>query len=409
MNILLINHYAGSIHHGMEYRPYYFAREWQKLGHNVTIVASSESHVRSKCPVLKGLYDESIIDGIMYLWLNTPAYEGNGLRRAINMAAFVSRMYQFHRRILARSKPHLVIASSTYPADIFPAKFIARKAGARLIYEVHDLWPLSPMELGGMSRLHPFIVLMQAAEDYAYRYSDAVVSMLPKTQEHMLSRGLTADKWSYVPNGICLDDWKNIHPLPESVVESIRQEKAKGNFLVAYCGAHGLANSLNTLIDAAAELKTEAVSFFLVGKGPEKAKLMELAKSKRLQNVIFFDHVDKASMPELLSMFDALFIGLQKQSLFRFGISPNKLIDYMMAGKPIIQAIEAGNDMVAEAGCGLSIAAENSGAIVDAVKKLSGMDLRAREQLGEAGKKYVIMHHDYKNLADKFMQIMSSL
>src|SRR5689334_18625209 len=92
MNILLINHYAGSVRHGMEYRPYYLAREWVRLGHRVTIVASSESHVRTLAPTLDGAPQLlETIDGIDYLWLATPAYRGNGLARVRNMAAFVMR------------------------------------------------------------------------------------------------------------------------------------------------------------------------------------------------------------------------------------------------------------------------------------------------------------------------------
>ncbi|RYE87417.1 MAG: glycosyltransferase WbuB, partial [Oxalobacteraceae bacterium] len=166
MNILLINHYAGSVRHGMEYRPYYLAREWVRLGHRVHIVASSESHIRSQAPQLQGTgrLDETI-DGIHYAWLATPPYRGNGAGRVRNMLAFVLRLRR-DADMLARSvRPDVVIASSTYPLDIWPAARIAGRAGARLLFELHDLRPLSPMELGGYSRWHPFIMLLQAAED----------------------------------------------------------------------------------------------------------------------------------------------------------------------------------------------------------------------------------------------------
>lgn len=93
MNILLINHYAGSLQHGMEYRPYYLAREWVKSGHQVTIAAASVSHVRTTPPQLKGAASEEIIDGIRYLWLKTPAYHGNGIPRALNIFSFVAQLY----------------------------------------------------------------------------------------------------------------------------------------------------------------------------------------------------------------------------------------------------------------------------------------------------------------------------
>ena len=153
MNILLINHYAGSPYHGMEFRTYYMAREWVRQGHKVTIVASSRSHIRAKAPMMGGKerMDEDI-DGIHYTWFETPPYEGNGAKRVFNMASFVRRLFKEAGALVRETRPDVVIASSTYPMDIWPARRIARMAGAKLVFEVHDLWPLSPMELGGMSK-----------------------------------------------------------------------------------------------------------------------------------------------------------------------------------------------------------------------------------------------------------------
>ena len=177
MNILLINHYAGSPDHGMEFRPYYLARQWTARGHRVTIVAATYSHLRSMQPPEDGPVTDEVRDGIRYLWLRTPGYTGNGIDRIMNMLAFLGRLWLLRGDLERSFQPDVVIASSTYPLDIYPARSIARRTGARLIFEVHDLWPLSPMELGGLSRWHPFIMVMQAAENAAYRSSDAVVNI----------------------------------------------------------------------------------------------------------------------------------------------------------------------------------------------------------------------------------------
>ena len=151
MNVLLVNHYAGSTRHGMEYRPYYLAREWVRSGHRVQIVAGSWSHVRARQPDVHGAPVDEVIDGIDYRWLPTPAYSGNGVGRVRNIWAFLSRLWREAPMIVARVRPDVVIASSTYPFDIWVARRLARLAGARLVYEVHDLWPASPVELSGMS------------------------------------------------------------------------------------------------------------------------------------------------------------------------------------------------------------------------------------------------------------------
>ena len=118
MNILLINHYAGSDKYGMEYRPYYLAREWVKLGHNVTIVGASFSHLRNKQPACR----EEIVDGIHYVWLPTNSYKGNGIGRILNMGLFVLQLFFRQSHILSDFIPDVVIASSTYPLEIFPEK-----------------------------------------------------------------------------------------------------------------------------------------------------------------------------------------------------------------------------------------------------------------------------------------------
>lgn len=407
MKILLINHYAGSKKHGMEYRPFYLSREWVKLGHEVTIVAASYSHLRTQNPTLtEGLTTEEI-EGIQYIWLPTPGYKGNNLGRVFNILTFIFQLLRYQSNLIEDFEADVVIASSTYPLDIHPAYQIAKRTRAKLIFEVHDLWPLTPREMAGMSPWHPYIMLLQQAEDFAYRMSDRVVSMLPKADSYMRSRGMAAHKFTYLPNSIDVEEWENsLAPLPQLHREKIAQLKELGHFLICYAGSHGLANALYTLVETAQMLQTQPVTFVLVGQGPEKESLQEKTRQLELENVVFLPPVSRPSLPALLSEMDALFIGLKSQSLFRFGVSPNKLIDYMMAAKPVIHAIEAGNDLVVESGCGISIPAENPSAIAEAVKQLMQMTASEREFLGKRGREYVLKNHDCKVIARKFIEVV---
>ena len=136
MNILLINHYAGSTRHGMEFRPFYLAREWVRAGHKVQIVAASHSHIRATPPELAGKVLDEKIEGIAYRWYATPAYQGNGVGRVKNMLAFLWALWRDGRRLAREFKPDVVIASSTYPMDIWPAHRIAKlNSGGRTFYE----------------------------------------------------------------------------------------------------------------------------------------------------------------------------------------------------------------------------------------------------------------------------------
>jgi glycosyltransferase involved in cell wall biosynthesis len=407
MNILLIDHYAGSDRHGMEYRPFYLAREWIRLGHQVTIAAASVSHLRIQAPRIEGEVTEEEIDGIRYVWLRTPEYSGNGMGRVRNILAFLTQLMRHRARFVQDYRPDVVIASSTYPLDTLPGCYFARKSGAKFVFEVHDLWPLSLVELAGMSRWHPFIMLLQWVEDFAYRKSDHVISMLPKADSYMKKHGMAAHKFAYLPNGLHLAEWEGEPlPLPPEHRETLAGLKAEGRFLVGYAGAHGLANALPTLVEAAQLMQSQPAAFVLVGQGPDKNRLQGQVREAGLTNVTFLPPVPKRLIPSLLAAMDALYIGWIRNPIYRFGISPNKLIDYMMAGNPVIHAVEAGNDIVAESRCGLSIPPEDPSAIARAIAQLMELPRTEREAMGRRGREYVLAEHDYQVLAQRFLAII---
>ena len=419
MNILYINHYAGSPLHGMEYRPYYLAREWVRSGHAVRMLAGGFSHVRAQQPDLAvlrttgavpdGRSTAQVIDGIAYHWYATPAYVGNGVGRVKNIWAFLHQVWLDAPRIAQDFQPDVVIASSTYPMDIWVAHRImrlARRQGrpCKLVFEVHDLWPLSPVELGGMSPRHPFIRLCQAAENHAYKHADVVVSMLPKVADHMQAHGLDLRKLHIVPNGIALEEWQgDPAPLREDLDLYIGAQKTAGRTVVGYAGSHGTPNALDVLLQAAARMQTEPFSFVLVGGGHEKMTLQQQAQALGLQHVAFFGPVPKAQIPSFLAQIDIAYIGWQRVPIYRFGIAPNKLMDYMMARCVVLHSVEAGNDPVAEAGCGLTVPPADPPAIAGGLRQLARLDAATRERMGAAGRQFVLDNHIYPVLARRFL------
>ena len=402
MNILLINHYAGSTRYGMEFRPFYLAREWVRAGHCVQIVAASFSHIRAIQPELNDFVLDEQIEGIDYRWYATPSYQGNGAGRVKNMLTFMRALWRDGPRLARVFKPDVVIASSTYPMDIWPARRIAKLANAKLVYEVHDLWPLSPMELGRMSKWHPFIMWVQMAEDYAYRHANKVVSILPKAKEYMCSRGMAPEKFVYVPNGVDEEEWAQSADLPKEVKESLDALRAKGLPLVGYAGTHGLSNALDVFLDAASRLKGKA-EVVMVGTGPDREALLARVASEGLTNVTMLPAIPKQSIPRFLDDVDIAYIGWHPNPLYRFGISPNKLMDYMMAGKPVVHSVSAGNDPVTEAGCGITVPPGDVVAVVDAVLELAAMSQSARNCMGLAGKTAILQNQTYKVLAKRFL------
>ena len=413
MNIVYIEHYAGTPALGMEFRPYYLAREWVRAGHRVQMLAASYSHVRARQPAVGATPLDERIDGIAYRWYPTRAYQGNGLGRVRNIFEFLRQVWRDTARLEREFKPDVVIASSTYPMDIWVARRLARRCGAVLVFEVHDLWPLSPIELSGMSPTHPFARLCFKAEADAYRDADVVVSMLPCVHDYMASRGLDLRKLVIVPNGISPDDWAaEPQPLREDVAAALAQARAAGETIVGYAGSMGDPNALDTLLDAAALLRDDpkgsALRIVMVGDGHSRARLAQRVQSEQLANVTMLAPIPKPQVPALLAGIDIAYIGWQRVPIYRFGIAPNKLMDYMMAGRAVLHSVEAGNDPVAEAGCGVTVAPGDARAVADGLIALAAKTPDERAAMGARGREFVQARHAYPVLAQRFLDAVDA-
>jgi glycosyltransferase involved in cell wall biosynthesis len=277
-------------------------------------------------------------------------------------------------------------------------------AGATLVFEVHDLWPLSPIELSGMSPRHPFALLCGWAEKTAYRDAEVVVSMLPKVHAHMAARGLDLRKLAVVPNGVSPDDWAaEPPPLRPDLAATLATARAAGHLVLGHAGSMGLPNALDTLLDAAALLRDVPITIVLVGDGHERARLVRRIEAERLTHVHWLPPVPKAQVPAFLATIDIAYIGWQRVPIYRFGIAPNKLMDYMMAGCVVLHSVEAGNDPVAEAGCGLTVAPESPVAVAEGVRRLMALPAGERRRMGERGRAFVQAEHAYPVLARRFL------
>ena len=417
MRILYINHYAGSSRMGMEFRPYYLAQEWRRLGHETTIVAADFSHLRRQNPDIQKDLEESSEDGIRYVWLRCGAYDGNGSARAATMFRFVFKLRLYARTLCRRYRPDVVITSSTYPLDTYPGQAIARRSGAKLIHEIHDMWPATLVELGGMSERHPFVRLLDRAETSFCRHSDAVVSILPLTQDYICAKGLPRDAWHYIPNGVYLPDWQTepsgdgegqadgADGIPMAHVALFKKLQADGAFVIGYFGGHALSNGLESVLELAARMRGQKLAFVLVGDGVQKAELMERAREMKLSDVHFLDPVAKTQIPALLRRFDLVFVTGHACSLYRFGGGMNKLFDAMMAAKPVLLALDLPGNPIVESGCGSMCSAGDYPAMQEAVEAFMAMSPEARRAMGEKGREAALTRYNYANLARRFAQI----
>jgi glycosyltransferase involved in cell wall biosynthesis len=310
------------------------------------------------------------------------------------------------RRLKELPRPGVVIASSPHPFVAVNGHRLARKYGAKFIFEVRDLWPLTLLEVGGHSPRHPFVRAMTWAERVGYTKCDYTVSLLGGAKDYMVAHGLDEKKFVYIPNGIDETAPENVEELPAEHNRVLQELKCQDRRIVLYSGTHGTANALGNLLAAAGLLQDEpAVHFLLVGKGPEKESLQRQAAQARLQNVTFLPPVARAQMPALTRAADLGYVGLQKLRLFQYGVSPNKLFEYMAAGLPILFAIDTRCDEVAEAQCGFSVPAEDPAALAQVLRQVVWTPKEELRQMGERARRHVQRTHTYEVLAEQYARL----
>ncbi|WP_104490007.1 glycosyltransferase family 4 protein [Acinetobacter indicus] len=401
--IWLINQYSSTPETAMGGRHYYLAQELAKKGYNVYLIAGRYSHLLRQPKQFSEPYLlEKIDKNFTFVWVNLPEYqEAHSKQRVLNWFKFSWALTKLTSVITDR--PDAILYSSPSPIGYLGAKHLANKFKSKFIFEVRDIWPLTLIELGGHSPKHPFIRLMQWIEDRAYQKSDYVFSNLFNAVEHMTSRGLNPKKFNWIPNGISINEVMNKEELSLEALSQLPKNK----FIVGYTGTIGVANAIDDLIDAAKLLLAyKDIHFVLVGSGKEKEHLVQKALDLGLDNITFIDAIPKKQIQSMLSTFDICYIGWQKNSLYRFGIAPNKLPEYLYAGKPIIHAFSGKGDVVQQANAGITIDAEDPQAIADAVIQLYKLSDFERSVLGNNGHQYVLQHLEYKMIAEKLEMII---
>lgn len=386
-------------------RHYYLAREIAKEGHKVFLISGSFGHKFRVKGIQRRMVEQKAVEGFTHVTLRLLTYpNSHSPKRAINWFIFAAILGFFIRRFLPR--PDAIVYSSPALIGYLGARRVAKKLNVPLVFEVRDIWPMTLIELGGFSPKHPFMRLMQWVEDKAYQESARVLSNLPNSVEHMVDRGMQKEKFVWIPNGISLDEVAAPEPLPEGLALKI----PKSGFVVGYTGALGAANALDVFIDAAYLLRdNKCVTFVIVGDGAKKNVLKSRAASYKLNNLLFIDPIPKTQVQSVLQTFDACYISLTNDPMFKFGVSPNKLFDYMYSGKPIIYAISSGDYRpIRSAHAGLEVPPENPQALADAILELAGAPQKEREIMGQNARAEVLGKYEYGSHARKLVHVLES-
>lgn len=398
-NIWILNHYAGTAT-SPSTRHYDLGRELVKRGHAVTIFAAGFDHHRfveeRLCAGESWRMEEH--EGVRFIWIRTYPYRGNEWRRAVNMVTFAIRATLVGLKL--RERPNVIIGSSVHPLAVVAAYLLSLVKRCRFVFEVRDLWPQTLIDMGVLKAGGPVATILRGIESFLYRRADRIITLLPYAHEYIAKFGIPRERIAWIPNGADLARYDGMLEYAGG---------AEGRFTIMYLGAHGRANALHVVLDAASIIREkglEQVRFVFVGDGPERDALIRYAAERSLTNVEFRAAVPKNELFKVMSEADAFVFNLEDLPLFRYGISSNKLFDYLSSGRPVIFSGNAANNPVREAGAGISVPANSPELLAGAVISLLRLNPPERAELGRKGPVYMRAKHEMGILGSAFEQVV---
>ena len=366
------------------------AKKLKDHGIEVTIVASSINYVTRKERLEPNeSHRAEVIDGVPCIWLRTRAYSGN-FSRLLNMLSFARHLRRRHA--LPDTRPDIIIGSSPHPFAADEARRIARRLNVPFCLEIRDLWPETLIDVGRISPWHPVVLWMRRIERRLYRAARCIVTLLPTSPSYFESRGVSPSNIKWIPNGI-----------DREMIPPHQSPPADGCFRIMFVGIHGAVYGLETVVEAASILQkdpaTSHMRFVLVGDGPLKQGLIERAGQLGLNNIDFRDSVPKSEIFNVMQEADAFLMPLKQSGVHSFGISPNKLVEYMSIERPVIFAAETTVNLVNEADAGITIPPEQPAELARAAIALDQLSQEEREQMGRRGRAWVEANYDLDSLA----------
>jgi len=405
MKIWFINHYAVPPQYYPLARPSLFAKSLIKMGHDVTIIAASTVHNSASKNLIetKERVREENFDGIPYVLINCTPYQGNGLKRVANILEFAYKLPKVLNRL---PKPDAIIATSFDPISCYAGVKYAKRFGIKCIAEIADLWPETLVAYGGLSRKNPIVKYLKNVEKRIYTQADRIVFTMQGAYDYIIEQGweevVQRSKVRFINNGIDLEQFdynrEHFHIEDEDL-------KSTDIFKVIYTGSIRKVNNVGKLLDVAKLINNQRIRFLIWGDGDELSQLEERIVEENITNVLIKGRVDKKYIPYITSSADLNIIHNNPSTLFRFGISFNKMFDYFASGIPTVSNIECGYDLLEKYHCGITVKGGSAETLAEGILKFYNMpkeeyDTYCKNALRAA------QDFDFKVLTDKLEKVI---
>ena len=384
---------------------------WARAGHKVTVLAGMFHDADGQvAPRHQGnyTYRDDFAPGVTVIRSAVSAnYDRGFLGRLWGYFSFVISSF-YAGLFKLEEKPDVILVTSPPLFLGITAYLLSRLKGVPFVFEVRDLWPESAIDTGMVSN-GLLIKMAYWLEGFLYGKADHVTVLTPAFRRVLMEqKGVPAAKVTFIPNAA---DFSKTDPLLQTFDrDAFRRENGlEGKTVISYMGAHGLANHLEQVLDAAELLKGEPeILFQLIGDGPRKPWLKEEAARRGLTNVRFVDSQPKPQIYEYIIASDFGTSVLKKVDTFKT-IYSNKTFDYMACRRPILMVIDGvSRELVEQAGCGWYVPPEDPAALSAAARKAAALPVERRKELGESGYIYAQKHFDRAKLAEQYLRILTS-
>lgn len=379
INVWILNHYATNMYFNKGGRHYWFAKFLKREGYEPVIFCCNVKHGAFENYFdTDQLWIENIAEEIQvpFVAVKSSLYKGNGKGRVLNMIRFYRNVHKAAKEYAkTHPKPDVIYASSVHPLTLVAGIKLAKFFGVKCICEVRDLWPLSLVEYGFLKEDSLLTKVLYRGERWIYEKADAIVFTGGGFKDYIDERGweqyITKSKIYYINNGIDLKDF-NSNKVKYQIIDSDLEDVNK--FKVIYAGSIRKVNNLGLLLDIAKKIKNSNIVFLIWGDGEEKERLIERVKNENITNVKFKGRVEKKYIPYITSCANLNLAHCNSSKLFRFGISFNKIFDYLAAGKPIICDFKSNYNPVIVMNAGQEITEPNSEKVANVIDIFSCME-----------------------------------
>ncbi|MGW8249890.1 MAG: glycosyltransferase family 4 protein [Anaerolineales bacterium] len=399
MRILYLSQYFPPEVGATQTRAYEMASNWVRMGHSVTVISEIPNHPSGIIPpeYRYRLYEISTLDGVdvIRVWVKASPKKNFRSRMLFYLSYMLSAALA--GVLLARDSYDLIYATSPPLFVGAAALFLSWARRLPLCFEVRDLWPESAVTLGELSNRRA-IALATRLEQACYRRAKLIVVVTRGIQERLLQRGIPQDHLAYIANGANVD----LFNFSETGRNQVRQSLGlQGKFIAIYAGIHGIAQGLESVIEAARLLQDESkIHILLVGDGPQKADLQALAESYSLPNLTLLPEQPRQLIVDYLSAADVALIPLRNLELFT-GALPSKMFDAWACQRPVLLSVDGeARQVLQQAQAGIYIPPEDPQALAQALRKLEKSP-HSLQQMGKNGRQYTVEHFSRKAQAQQ--------